>query len=204
MKVRRPIVRSFRSRYLNEAARHVRAGGHAVVWERPDRALFVAPVPKKDDETDLALWALLDLGIDSWDVARGGPLDGLATKQLPADCQDIVRQRAERDSVHPGATLAMLLDCRACAACCKSNEVLLEKEDLTRLARANLHHLAKRPWARRRRDGKIVLVLTPDKRCKHLGRGNLCDIYEHRPNACRHFPPGSECCLFSRDEELGG
>jgi hypothetical protein len=149
------------------------------------------------------MWALLDLGIDTWRIAHDGPFEGLATKRLPAELHDVARRRAERDSVFPGPTRTMRLDCRMCAACCKDNEVVLEKRDVARFARAGLAHFAKAPWARRKKDGKVVLVLTSDKRCKHLGETNLCDVYDARPDACRHFPPGSECCLFSREEELG-
>src|SRR5262249_40869446 len=111
--------------------------------------------------------------------------------------------RAERDSVFPGPTRTMILDCLACGACCKENEVVLEDEDLERFAGAGRTELARRPLARRRKDGRLVLVLLKNKRCRHLGGDNRCGIYPIRPNACSEFPAGSECCLFSREEELG-
>ncbi len=198
----RPIVRSFIHRFVEEAARHVRAGGHAVVWSRPRRALLVVPRPKPEDPMDLGRWSFFDLGKARWGVAKTGPLDGFATLRVPRDCLDIVRRRAERDSVFPGSVRPMRLDCLSCASCCKDNEVILEKRDVVRFERAGKGLLAKTPWARRR-DGKIVLVLTRDKRCRHLARDNKCRVYEHRPDACSQFPKGSECCLFAREEELG-
>src|SRR5581483_4021971 len=35
MRVTRPVVRQFKARFEDEVARHVRAGGHAVVWDAP-------------------------------------------------------------------------------------------------------------------------------------------------------------------------
>jgi uncharacterized protein len=83
------------------------------------------------------------------------------------------------------------------------NEVILERRDLLRWKRRGLQHLARAPWARRRADGRVVLLLTKGGRCRHLARDNKCKVYEARPAACSEFPPGSECCLFAREEELG-
>jgi Fe-S-cluster containining protein len=49
----------------------------------------------------------------------------------------------------------------------------------------------------------VVLVLAKNKDCKHLARDNKCGIYALRPDACSHFPVGSECCLSAREEEMG-
>src|SRR5689334_19895251 len=109
--ITRPIVRQFKARYAREISAHVRAGGHALVWETPSRALFVLPVPKEDDDHDLALWSLLDLGKSRWKVIPRGTLRGLAMIRVPRDCFEVVRHRAERDSVFPGATRTIKLDC---------------------------------------------------------------------------------------------
>jgi hypothetical protein len=200
--VHRPVVRSFDARHAREAAAHVRAGGHAVVWASPKRATLVIPMPDDDDEMDLGLWSILDLGRSRYDAPATGPFRGMATLRVPGDCREIVRQRAERDSILPGPTRAMRLDCLACGACCVDNEVILEKKDIARFLAAGRADLTKRPYARRA-DGKTVLVLQKDKRCKQLGRDNKCAIYAIRPDACSTFPAGSECCLYSREEELG-
>jgi Fe-S-cluster containining protein len=201
--VRRPIVRSFALRWAASAAKHVRAGGHAVVWRSPERAILVIRPPDRKDPLDLGKWAIYDLGLSRWRVAKSGPLDGLALVSVPRDSASIVRGWAERDSAHRGVRRTITLDCLACAACCVKNEVILEERDLRRWKKMSLLHLARRPWARRDADGRVILVLTQDKRCKHLARDNKCKIYEGRPAACSEFPPGSECCLFAREEELG-
>jgi hypothetical protein len=200
--VHRPVVRSFDARFTREAAAHVRAGGHAVVWRSPRRATLVVPRPKEGDEEDLGFWSILDLGKWSYDVPRSGAFRGMASLPVPRDCIDIVRRRAERDSILPGPKHAVRLDCLACGACCVANEVVLEKKDVARFIRAGRAELTKPPYARRK-DGKTVLVLQKNKRCKHLGRDNKCAIYALRPDACSTFPAGSECCLYSREEELG-
>ena len=196
------MVRSFDARHLREAAAYVRSGGHAVVWRSPKRATLVIPRPVEGDDGDLGFWSILDLGKWSYDVPQSGPFRGMGALPVPRDCIDIVRRRAERDSVHPGPKRAMRLDCLACGACCVDNEVTLEKKDVARFVAAGRADLAKPPYARRK-DGKTVLVLRKDKRCRHLGRDNKCAIYPIRPEACSTFPAGSECCLFSREEELG-
>jgi uncharacterized protein len=199
MLVVRPIVRSFAAAYLKEAAAHVRGGGHAVVWDSPRRARLVIPKPERGDLMDLGMWAIYDLDLLRCSTIGRGALAGFAFVHVPSDCLDIVKHRAERDSVFPGPTRALRLDCLACGACCRDNRVELEKEDIRRFERAGRADLLRRPWARRD-DGTVVLVLRRDKRCKHLSKGNLCAIYPIRPNACSSFPPGSEGCLFSREE----
>jgi uncharacterized protein len=198
----RPIVRSFAARFTKEAARHVKAGGHAVVWSESERATLVFTRPKRGDVHDLGLWSVLDLGKSRWGVAKDGPLKGLATLRIPDDSSDIVRRRAERDSIFPGPTRTLELDCLACGACCKDNEVVLMNKDVARFQRAGLSKLLKKPWSRTK-GGRVVLTLKKNGRCHHLGRDNKCGVYEHRPAACSEFPAGSECCLFSREEELG-
>jgi Fe-S-cluster containining protein len=202
MRVIRPIVRQFKSRFTREIAAHVRGGGHAVVWESPTRAHLVFPAPKKDDDHDLALWSLLDMGKSRWKVIDEGPLRGFGTSLVPRDCHAIVRHRAERDSVHEGTTRAMDVDCLECGACCKDNEVILYDDDIERFRKGGRADLAKPPYARKK-DGKLVLTLLRSKDCRHLQSDNKCAIYAIRPDACSLFPVASEPCLFSREEELG-
>ena len=66
-------------------------------------------------------FAILDLGKQRYDVSTRGVTKGLATTLVPRDCNDIVRQRIERDRVHRGATRKMVLDCTSCAACCSAS-----------------------------------------------------------------------------------
>jgi Fe-S-cluster containining protein len=201
MRVTRPIVRQFKPRFVAEISEHVRAGGHAVVWDSASRARLVFPAPKKGDEMDLALWSLLDLGKSSWTTVERGLLRGLGTSPVPRDCLEIVRHRAERDSVHEGSLRTMELDCLECGACCRDNEVILEERDIERFEKGGRPELAKPPFARKH-DGKLMLKLLPSKNCQHLGSDNKCGIYALRPDSCSEFPMGSEPCLFSREEEL--
>ena len=201
-RVTRPVVRQFKDRFTREIAAHVRGGGHAIVWESPRRANLVFPAPRKDDDHDLALWSLLDLGKSRWKVIEKGPLRGFGTALVPRDCNEIVRHRAERDSIHEGPLRTIELDCLECGACCKDNEVVLYDVDLDRFRAGGRADLTRPPFARKR-DGKLVLTLLKSKDCRHLASDNKCGIYEIRPDACSSFPVGSEPCLFSREEELG-
>ena len=162
---------------------------------------YVFP-PKEDDENDLAVWSLLDMGKSRWKRIERGPLRGFGTSPVPRDCHEIVRHRAERDSIHEGTVRVMELDCLECGACCKDNEVILHDVDVERFREGGRADLARPPYARKK-DGKLVLTLLRSKNCRHLGADNKCGIYAVRPDACSTFPMGSEPCLFSREEELG-
>jgi Fe-S-cluster containining protein len=198
----RPVVRAFDARFEREAAAHVRAGGHAVVWDSPRRGRLVFAKPTGRAVHDLGRWSLLDLGREAWATIKRGPLRGLAAAGVPRDCVEIVRARVLRDSVHPGSTRRLELDCQECGACCRDNRVELEEADIRRFERAGRPELARYPYARRD-GGKLVLRLLASRDCRHLARDKRCAIYEIRPDSCRDFPPGSEGCLFSREEELG-
>jgi Fe-S-cluster containining protein len=198
----RPVVRSYTRPHREQAAKWVRAGGHALVWMSPRKARLVFAKPVTGDEGDLGWWSILDLGRSEYRIARRGPFSGMAYLRVAHDCYGIVRDRVERDSVHEGPTREIDLDCLECGACCKDNRVELEEEDLVRFEGGGRAELARAPYARRD-DGRLVLVLRKDKGCKHLGGDNRCGIYPIRPNACRTFPPASECCLSAREEEIG-
>jgi Fe-S-cluster containining protein len=202
MRIVRPVVRSFTRPHMKRAAAWVRNGGHAVVWLAPRKARLVFPRPKDGDENDLGWWSVLDLGRSDYEIMLRGTFAGLALIAVPHDCYAIVRDRATRDAVHPDPTRTIHLDCLECGACCRDNRVELEDQDLARFEKAGRSDLARAPYAKRE-DGKIILVLRRDKRCKHLADDNKCGIYPIRPDACSTFPMGSECCLSSREEEMG-
>lgn len=202
MRVTRPVVRNYTWPHRQQAAAWVRGGGHALVWREARRARLVFPRPRAGDEFDLGWWSVLDLGRSDYSVARTGPFAGMGLLRVPHDCYSIVRQRVVRDSVHAGPTREIDLDCLACGACCRDNRVELASEDITRFEDAGRGELARPPYARRV-DGKMVLTLRKDKNCAHLGSDNRCGVYAIRPDACRTFPPASECCLSSREEEMG-
>lgn len=200
--VYRPVVRSFTSKFAREAAAHVRAGGHAVVWEKKNRAILVFGEPADGDADDLGLWAVYDMGKSRWKLETSGALEGLATTLVPRDCLWIVKRRAERDSIHLESRRKLSLDCTKCAACCRDNEVILLEEDLQRFKDGGRPELAKPPYAKRDKDGRLILTLLKSKRCRHLLDSNRCGIYAIRPHACSEFPMGSECCLFAREDVL--
>jgi hypothetical protein len=172
------------------------------MWLSSRKARLVFRKPREGDEGDLGRWSALDLARTDYVIAVRGTFAGMAYLRVPHDCYTIVRDRVVRDSMHPGPTRDVLLDCLTCAACCKDNRVELDDDDVARFERAGRGDLVCPPYARRE-DGTIVLVLRRDKRCKHLGDDNRCGVYEFRPSACSTFPPGSECCLSAREEELG-
>lgn len=200
MLTQRPVVRSFSDRHRRECAAWVRAGGHAVLWETPKRAMLVLPIPDQDDPNDLALFSILDLGKRRWKVAADGALRGLATCLVPPDSHWIIRRRIERDSEHESPTRRVEIDCLECGACCEDNEVILFDVDRKRFADAGRLDLLKAPYTRRT-DGKVVLTLLGNKKCRHIAADNKCGIYTFRPDACRDFPVASECCLFARELE---
>jgi Fe-S-cluster containining protein len=175
----------------------VHSGGQGILWESPERARLVVQRFARDDDTNLGRWAILDLGKSTFGVARRGPLRGLVTTPVPRNVLQIVRDRAVRDSIHEGPLRTMSLDCRACGSCCRDNEVILMPRDRRRFKRAAIEPVTTR------RGGRVMLRLLKNGACSYLGPRNACGIYESRPDACRDFPPGSECCLFAREEELG-
>ena len=187
----------------------MRAGGHALVWDDDARVRLVfSPPPKKSKKKgdtpkeDLGVWSLLDLGVHRFRREKSGALRGLAVARIAKDALDIVRRRALRDSVHPSATRTLHLDCEACAACCRDNEVILEPVDFERFAEAGRQDLGRPPYTRKDGD-RVVLRLLRSRNCRHLGADKRCGIYELRPDSCRSFPMGSESCLYSREVELG-
>lgn len=199
----RPIVRSFKTKFLKEAAAHARAGGHSIYWETEKKATLIFETPEKGDDENFGLWSIYDMGKYTWHDHSRGTLKGLSTSLVPKDCHWIAKRRVERDSMHPGPTRKMDLDCTKCAACCRDNEVILNPKDVKRFIDGGRPELAKPPYAKRQKDGKLVLTLLENKRCRHLKRNNMCGIYELRPHPCSEFPSASECCLFAREDVLG-
>ena len=198
----RPVVRAFRTGFEKEAAKHVRAGGHAALRDAVKPMRFVFEKPRGLAVNDLGYWALLDLGLRRWSTVARGPLRGLACARVPSEQVDIVLDRVDRDSIHPGSTRILHLDCEECAACCRDNAVELVPADIARFRRAGRPELGRAPYVRKDGD-KLVLRVLRSRDCRHLERDKRCGIYEIRPNSCRLFPRGSEGCLFSREEELG-
>ncbi len=189
------MVRSYLPDYLANAVKHVRGGGHAVIRARPSWYLLL-PCDDEGAMPELSAWALMDLQIERSARVRAGDAKGLVRARVPRAVRSIVEGWIERDGAERGSTAVVTLDCRACGACCRENDVLLEREDFDRWRAAGRDDLASPTYLRARRR---KLKLLPNGDCMHL-RGNECGIYDVRPNNCRAFPAGSECCLFARDE----
>jgi Fe-S-cluster containining protein len=202
--IRRPLWRSFTERFIANAAEHVRAGGHALVWRKgPAKPVgwIVVPCGPDGEVTELGYWSMLALDKRTYDVIPRGPAKGLATLRVPRDLEWAVEEWCERDAKWRGAMRELELDCVACSACCRRNRVELDADDFQRWHDAGRDDLRGRAYTRTDK-GKVVLRLKKDGGCVHLN-GTLCGIYSVRPDNCSMFPAGSEPCLGSREEEFG-
>ncbi len=201
--VLRPIWRRFRPRYLSRAVAHVRAGGHAAIVLPDERVDLLLSVDENGKLTELGLWSLLSIEQQRFRRVTDGPARGLAAARVKQQYEGAVLDWCDRDSMHPGATRSVALDCLACGACCHDANVLLDGDDLSRWRDAGRSDLTARSYVRRARDGKITLRFAASGRCQHLGDDLRCGIYELRPDNCRAFVVGSEACLSAREETLG-
>ncbi len=201
----RPVVRQFKEKYAREAAAHVRAGGHAIVFDEGSktRARLVVKIPDPKDPMDLGYWSLLDLGKHRFSKPTSGPLKGLATTRIARDSLHVIERRIERDAGWPKATRKVGFDCLLCGACCRDNQVVLDDDDVARFTKGGRPELARPPYAKKDKEGRVVLTLLKSKDCRHLGKDNKCGVYTLRPSACSEFPVASECCLYAREEEMG-
>lgn len=199
----RPVWRSFLPRFLDRAAEHVRAGGHAAVLGDKRRVDLLLGVDASGKITELGLWTLLAIEQQRWTRVKKGPALGLATAKVARDFEEVILGFCERDGVHPHATRKLRLDCLECAACCHESNVVLHEDDMQRFRDAGRADLLGRAYVRRARDGKVTLRFAESGRCQHLKRDNKCRIYPIRPFNCSVFPVGSEACLAAREQTLG-
>jgi hypothetical protein len=199
----RPVWRSFRSRYLARAAAHVRKGGHAAIIHDNDVIEMLLTVDARGQITELGQWAILAIEQQRWRRVKEGPAQGLAAVRVRPSYGGSVLDWCERDSVHPGATRTIRLDCLECAACCHEANVVLDEADFERWREADRRDLLGRAYIKRARDGKVTLRFAASGKCQHLGRDKKCRIYPIRPDNCGAFVVGSEACLAAREDTLG-
>jgi hypothetical protein len=201
--IQRPIWRKFRPRFLDRAALHVRRGGHAVVVQDGEVEVILG-VDDKGKITELGYWSLLAVEQQRWRRVKEGPAAGLATARIKPHFAGSVLDWCDRDSIHPGPTRTIHLDCLDCAACCHESNVLLDEDDFQRWRDGGRKDLIS-PAYIKRKDGKITLRFLPkdEGRCQHLGADKKCGIYLIRPDNCSVFVVGSEACLAAREDTLG-
>lgn len=187
----------------------MRAGGFAAVFEgdgrfeRSSSIRLLLPRQRGGKAlTELARWALLAIDIRHWGTLRSGPARGLSSVRIDRQHRDFIWEWCERDSCHPRSTYRIVLDCLACAACCRDNRVVLEDADRRLWHRMGRPELDAKPYLRSAK-GVTLLRLRADGRCIHLAADQRCSIYGLRPANCRAFPAGSEACLAARLDTLG-
>lgn len=196
--ITRPVWRGFSRDGIADAVAHARAGGLAVL-RRGARWTLLVPTDADGDVPELCAWALMDLDVRSSRRFDDGPAAGLTFTVLTEGQKYLARRWMKRDKAIETSTTEERLDCVACGACCRKNKVILEDDDFARWRAAGREDLGEKPFVRRQR-GRRLLVLLDNGDCQHL-RGNLCGIYELRPDNCRAFPAGSEPCLSARLED---
>jgi uncharacterized protein len=81
------------------------------------------------------------------------------------------------------------IDCTVCANCCKTSTTEISERDIDRLARhlriSREQFLA--DYTMPDEEGALSLRFTPEAGCIFLD-GNLCSVYEARPDICRRYP----------------
>lgn len=219
----RPVWRRFDARFLDRAVAWVKAGGAAAVVHPAPRAASRASARgprtrEKDDAhrridlllgldekgniTEQGYWAVLALEQRRWLRVHRGKAKGLGIATVQPHAVEAVVDWCERDSIHPGPTRRLRLDCLDCGACCHESNVILYDEDLARFRAAGRQDLTTSTWIKRS-GGKITLRMSPTGRCHNLLGDLKCRIYPIRPHNCRVFPMASEACLAARESTLG-
>lgn len=204
-RIRRPLWRAFRDNAFARAARHARAGGHALVWSEGKTrraAWLLLPCGRDGRMSELTAWSLFRVRRRSYHRIEKGAAAGLALVRLPRRFEDTVNGWCGRDEHWPGSVRDIELDCTTCAACCQLACVRLDERDLDRWRAAGRADLCGRRFVS---SGQFPLVLhrrPADGACVHL-RDTRCGIYALRPEPCRTFVPGSEQCLSARSRQFG-
>jgi Fe-S-cluster containining protein len=80
------------------------------------------------------------------------------------------------------------IDCLNCGNCCKTLQVIVDKQDIERLSKRL--NISPKEFNRLyvkvdQTDKQTYLGSSP---CQFLGSDNKCSVYEDRPQSCRDFP----------------
>jgi uncharacterized protein len=96
---------------------------------------------------------------------------------------------SDRELRHIAEEIEQQIDCTACANCCKSATVTIAERDVERLARFLRTTPAKflADYTEESAEEGRVLRRTAESGCVFLD-GNLCSVYEARPDTCQRFP----------------
>lgn len=103
------------------------------------------------------------------------------------DIDDALLDRIVEDLAAP---IIASIDCKQCANCCRSLDVYLTPDDAASLTAGidipletiKTHYIDRETAANEGEWGKFRT-----KPCTFL-KGNLCSVYEHRPDSCRRYP----------------
>lgn len=78
-------------------------------------------------------------------------------------------------------------DCLTCANCCKTTSPIWNETDIQRVAKLFKMKVSQflDQYLIKDSDGDWVYPMSP---CPFLSEDNTCQIYEHRPKACREYP----------------
>lgn len=90
--------------------------------------------------------------------------------------------------------------CTLCGNCCRDRVVVLYEEDVRRLKQAGHRNFYEptEELERKLTKAPYKMKMREDGSCIFL-RGNLCSVYEQRPDTCRRYPfiVGSDFILVS-------
>jgi Fe-S-cluster containining protein len=96
---------------------------------------------------------------------------------------------SDRELRHIAEEIEEQIDCTQCANCCKSASVTIGERDVERLARYLRTTPAKfrADYSSESPEEGRILRRTAESGCVFLD-GNLCSVYEARPDTCQRFP----------------
>ena len=79
------------------------------------------------------------------------------------------------------------IDCLTCGNCCRTLQIVVDDQDIQRLARrlSTTPRQFSKQYVETDEYKTQYLKSTP---CSFLGADNRCSVYEDRPQACRDFP----------------
>lgn len=114
-----------------------------------------------------------------------------------------LRQHMRRHSYHEkkfrriAEEFEAAIDCQTCANCCRRSTVRLSERDIARLAKELRIKPARviADYASPSGEETLILKRDDERGCVFLD-GNLCSVYDARPDICRDYPhlvhgPGS-------------